>query len=266
MYVLTYDATVWANKETTDKIILLDGTPVTVEGNEYISSATVQPVGVLGVYYSEAKARKTGKAWLYDQLTGLGVQLHLPLPIQDGSETTEPDWRRSGWQWMADGSWDYTISDRSRDVGLTVIVTGRPVADEDEDEDDNDNDNDHGDDDDEYWDSDDTAEKQEYMLVGPVGRRRRVVKTGDDDKEEEKEEKEEKEEADGEGAGDSNTGGGDGVGAIREEEHGNTEREGDDLDIYWDQNSNEGDLEGSDAPANEIEEAAENKMKEVSEE
>lgn len=109
---------------------------------------------------------------------------------------------------MADGSWGYTVSDRARDVGLTVIVTGRPVADEDEDEDEDDNDNDDhdhdhdDDDDDEYRDSDDDAGKQEYMLVGPVGRRRRVVKTGDDDKEEEKEEKEE---ADGEGAGDSNT-------------------------------------------------------------
>lgn len=275
VYVLMYNATVWAHDETTDKITLMDGTPITVEGNEYISPATVQPVGVLGVYYSEAKARKAGKAWLYDQLTGLGVQLHLPLPIQDGSETTEPDWRRSGWQRTADGSWGYTVSDFSpRHVALTVLVTGRPVADEDGDDDD----------DDEYHDSDDDAGKQEYLLVGPVGRRRRVVKTGNDNKEEKEEKKEEKkeeekeekkeekekkekekekEEADGEGVGDSTAGGGVGAGAAREEEKGDAEREGDDMDIYWDQNSDEGDLEVSDASGNEMEEAVENKMEEV---
>lgn len=48
-----------------------------------------------------------------------------------------------------------------------------------------------------------------------------------------------------------------GAGAAEEEE------KGDDLDVYWDQNSNKGDLEGSDASENEMEQAVENEMEEA---
>ena len=239
-YVLTYDATIWAHDETTDKITLLDGTPITVAVNEYISAATVQPVGVLGVYFSEAKARKTGKAWLYDQLMGLGFHVHLPLPTHDGSESTEPDWRKSEWRRTADGSWGYSISDYSpRMLALIVHVTEQTaVADEDDD------------DDVEYRDSDDDAGRQEYVLVGPVGRRKRVAKTWSD------EEEEEEEEADGEETVDTDANGDDGT---------IEEGEGDDLgmDMFWDQNSDEGDLEDSNVSESEMEEVAENETQEV---
>lgn len=146
VYVLTYDASVWPHKETTGRIYLLDGTLIKVKVKKHISPATVQPVGVLGVYSSEAQARKTGKAWLYDQLMGLGVQIHRPLPIQDNSEVTEPAWKKSGWVQMPDGNWGYTISDHSRWLGLTVHVTGKPVAKEGESEnkDENSDDEDEG--------------------------------------------------------------------------------------------------------------------------
>lgn len=155
VYVLLYNTTVWTHKETTGKNITLDGTPITVAVNEYISPATVQPVGVIGVYSSEEKAKKRGKWWLYDQLMDLRVKLHLPLPDEDGSEATESDWRTSGWRGTADGSWRYTLSNHSRDIGLTVLVAGRPVVDENNDDDDDDGGGDV--DDDEYRDSDDDA-------------------------------------------------------------------------------------------------------------
>ncbi|KAL9130816.1 MAG: hypothetical protein Q9175_006926 [Cornicularia normoerica] len=109
--------------ETVDKITLRNGTPITVSGYEYTSPNTVQPCGVLAVYLSEAKARKEGKEWLYGQLKALGVGIDLPPPMQDGSECTEADWRRSGWRRTADGSWGYSISDYSlRKLALVVYL------------------------------------------------------------------------------------------------------------------------------------------------
>ena len=199
MFVLTYDATLWANDETTDSITLLDGTPITVAVNEYISPARVQPVGVLGVYSTEAKARRVGKAWLYDHLTGLGENVHMPLPIQDGNILSEPDWRKSLWRRLADGSLGYSISDYSRMVALIVHVTEKDVV-LDDGGDDDDDDDDVADDDgdygyvEEYGNSDDDAGEQVYRLVGPLGRRRRVLNTSEDDDEEDGEEAEGEEE------------------------------------------------------------------------
>ena len=256
MYVLTYNATIWAHEDTTDKITLLDRTPITVEPNEYISPATLQPVGVLGIYFSEAKARRTGKAWLYDQLMGLGEEVHLPLPTQDGSECTEPDWRKSGWQRMADGSWGYSISDYSpRSLALAVHVTEKSAIAADDD-----------DANEEYWDSDNDFGKQRYKLVGPVGSRKRVVRTDEDEDDEEEEgedeEDDESEETETEyqdadaGEGDGNTEGVD---------NRDAEGERDDMDMaeYWDHRSSDGDLGGSSDEEGRKSDGVEEEMEEV---
>lgn len=151
----------WAHKETTDKITLLDVIPIAVSVNEAISPVTVQPVRLLGTYLSEAKARTVGKLWVYGQLMGLGIDIDLPLPTQDGSECTEPAWRKSGWRRTADGSWGYSISDfSSRNRALIAYVTESVMDDFDAEE--------------EYQDSDDKAEDQKFVLVGPAGSRKRV--------------------------------------------------------------------------------------------
>ena len=119
----------------------------------------IQPCGTLGVYLTEAKAKRVGKKWLYDQLLRLGVK--LPLEMQDGSEWKNPVWMKSGWGRTADGSWGYTISDCSpRNRLLVVIVSERTVDGSDSEE--------------EHEDSDDDTEKPQYMLVGPPGSRKRV--------------------------------------------------------------------------------------------
>ena len=111
------------------------------------------------MYLTEAKAKRVGKKWLYDQLLRLGVE--LPLEMQDGSEWNEPVWMKSGWGRTADGSWGYTISDCSpRNRLLVVIVSERTVDESDSEE--------------EYEDSDDDTEKPQYMLVGPPSSRKRV--------------------------------------------------------------------------------------------
>ena len=80
----------WAHKETTYKITLLDRTPIAVSVNDNISPVTVQPVGLLDTYQSEVNTRIIGKLWVYGQLMGLGLDIDLPLLTQDGSECTEP--------------------------------------------------------------------------------------------------------------------------------------------------------------------------------
>lgn len=130
--------------------------------NDNISPVTVQPVGLLDTYQSEAKARIIGKLWVYGQLMGLGVDIDLPLLTQDGSECTEPAWRKSGWRQTADGSWGYSISDfSSRNHALIVYVTESVMDDFDAEE--------------EYQDSDGEAGDQKHVLVGPSGSRKRVV-------------------------------------------------------------------------------------------
>lgn len=127
-----------------DKVTLLDGTPIFVAVNDDVSPTAVQPCGVLGTYLSEAKARKIGKAWIYDQLMDLGVHIDLPLPTQDGYVRTEAAWRRSEWRRTADGSWGYSISDYSPSwLALVVYITERVIDDSDDEE--------------EYQDSDDEA-------------------------------------------------------------------------------------------------------------
>ena len=180
VYVLTYDATLWAHKDTTDSITLLNGKPILVtwiedrlttqhltlthKGSPRVSWSQdslkkIQPCGTLGVYLSEAKAKRVGKKWLYDQLLRLGVE--LPIEMQDGSQWKEPVWMKSGWGRTADGSWGYTISDCSpRNRLLVVIVSERTVDDSDSEE--------------EHEDSDDNTEKPQYKLVGPPGSRKRV--------------------------------------------------------------------------------------------
>ena len=256
MYVLTYDATIWAHDDTTDKITLLDGTPITVDANEYVSPATLQPVGVLGIYFSEAKARRTGKAWLYDQLMGLGEEVHLPLPIQDGSECTEPDWRKSGWQRMADGSWGYSISDYSpRMLALAVHVTEKcAIADDDDDVDE------------EYKDSDDDYGKQRYKLVGPVGSRKRVVRTDEDEDDEEEEgEDEEDDESEETETEDQDADAGEGDGNTKEVDNRDAEGEGDDMDMaeYWEQRNSDVELGGSSEEEGETDDGDKEEMEEL---
>ena len=256
MYVLTYDATIWAHDDTTDKITLLDGTPITVAANEYISPATLKPVGVLGIYFSEAKARRTGKAWLYDQLMGLGEEVHLPLPTQDGSECTEPDWRKSEWQRMADGSWGYSISDYSpRMLALAVHVTEKcAIADDDDDVDE------------EYNDSDDDYGKQRYKLVGPVGSRKRVVRTDEDEDDEEEEGEDEEDDGSEETeTEDQDADAGEGDGNTKEVDNRDAEDERDDMDMaeYWDQRNSDGDLGGSSEEEGETDDGAKEEMEKL---
>ena len=180
VYVLTYDATLWAHKDTTDSITLLNGQPILVtwikdrlttqhytltqEGSPQLSWSKdglkqMQPCGTLGVYSTEAKAKRVGKKWLYDQLLRLGVK--LPLQMQDGWEWNEPVWMKSGWGRTADGSWGYTISDCCPRNRLLVVIVSERTVDESNSEE-------------EHEDSDDNAEKPQYMLVGPPGSRKRV--------------------------------------------------------------------------------------------
>ena len=180
VYVLTYDATLWAHKDTTDSITLLNGQPILVtwikdrltsqhytltqEGSPQLSWSKdglkkMQPCGTLGVYSTEAKAKRVGKKWLYDQLLRLGVK--LPLQMQDGWEWNEPVWMKSGWGRTADGSWGYTISDCCPRNRLLVVIVSERTVDESDSEEENE-------------DSDDNAEKPQYMLVGPPGSRKRV--------------------------------------------------------------------------------------------
>ena len=241
VYVLTYDAALWAHKDTTDSITLLNGKAILVtwiedrlttqhftlthEGSPRLSWSQdslkkMQPCGTLGVYLTEAKAKRVGKKWLYDQLLRLGVE--LPLEMQDGSQWNEPVWMKSGWGRTADGSWGYTISDCSpRNRLLVVIVSERTVDGSDSEE--------------EHEDSDDDTEKPQYMLVGPPGSRKRVrVKPekgqesgghvsqdtdgGDSSAEEEDSDQEDETES-------QDTDGGDDIAGEREDESGEAEHE-----------------------------------------
>lgn len=199
VHVLSYDATCWAEDGNIDQITLLDGTPIFIAITEYNSPAAVQPSGILGVYLFETKAKKIGKAWLYDQLRSLGEDLNLPLPVQDGFQCTEPTWKRSEWRLTADGSWGYSISNYSpRGLALVVRVTEKVVVvdddvDEDDDDkgeyrdsddDDDDNDDNDGESSDAEEESGDDAEKREYKIVGRKWSRKRVVKRSEDQEEE----------------------------------------------------------------------------------
>ena len=182
VYVLTYDAALWAHEDTTESITLLNGQPILVSWSEdrvttqrftltYKGSPRlswskdslkrIQPCGTLGVYLTEAKAKRVGKQWLYDQLLRLGAYIEMPLQLQDGSECEEPVWKKSGWRRTANGIWAYSISDYSpRKLLLVVHVSERTVDESDSEE--------------EHEDSDDNAEEPTYVLVGPPGSRKRV--------------------------------------------------------------------------------------------
>ena len=175
------------------------------------------------MYLSEAKAKRIGKKWLYDQLIRLGVE--MPLEMQDGSEWKKPVWMKSGWGRTADGSWGYAISDCSpRNRLLVVIVSERTVDESDSEE--------------EHEDSDDNTEKPQYMLVGPPGSRKRVrvkpekgqesggqagQRTDDGDSS-----AEEEEDSDQEDEGESHTDGGDDIAGERENESGEGESDQED--------------------------------------
>ena len=85
------------------------------------------------------------------------ISIDSPLSIQDGLGCTGLEWKRSRWQRTADGSWGYSISEYSSTIHtLIVSVTERVVDDSSAEE--------------VCQDSDD-----DFILVGPVGRRKRVA-------------------------------------------------------------------------------------------
>ena len=111
-------------------------------------------------------------------------------------------------------------------------------------------------DDGEYRYSDDDAGKQRYKLVGPIGRRKRVVKTGED------EDEEEEKEADGDGADDGDANAEEVEKENVKGKNGDTKDGRDNLDMaeFWNETGSDEDLEGSDLDEMEIEEAAEKEM------
>ena len=180
VYVLAYDATLWAHEDTTESITLLDGQLILVSGSEdelttqrftltcngspifsWSEDILVKSQGTLGVYLAEAEAKRVGEQWLHDQLFRFRADIELPLKVQDGSEWEEPVWMKSGLRRTANDSWEYSISHCCpRNLLLVVHVSERTVGESDPEE--------------EHEDSDDNAEKPTYVLVGPPGCRKRV--------------------------------------------------------------------------------------------
>lgn len=158
VHVLIYDASIWGHEQIT----LLDGTSINVTAGDHTMPHTIQPCGVLGVHSSEAKAKRVGKAWLYSQLMALGVPVDMPLPYQDAVEYPDVYWKKTGWKRTADGSLGYSISDYSPKMAALSVYVSERVVDGSYDE--------EGD-----QDSSDEEGNQRYVLVGPLGRRNRVL-------------------------------------------------------------------------------------------
>ena len=128
VYVLMYSVTMCHPNETDDE----GPHEVDDEADDGITRRG-EPCGVVGVFLSEAQAKRVGKKWLYDHFRSLRVVVGFPLPIQDESEWTEPVWKRSGWRHTAGGSWVYSISAPLQEWhDLVVLVTEKRIQGNDE--------------------------------------------------------------------------------------------------------------------------------------
>ena len=122
-YVVTYDAAEFEHETTTPFI--------TIPGRRELVKIKDERTGVLGVFSSKDRAKSKGREWLYEQLSRLNDQPHLPLRHRVENEFIyrphSGTWRRTGW--IGD---KYTILDKGRwherwendyvDVSLSVLI------------------------------------------------------------------------------------------------------------------------------------------------
>ncbi len=142
MFILKYDALSFELHGDEETLITVSGRSV---------DARNEPMGALGIFRSETRAKTVGREWLYNQMDG---ELWRPVPYEwDELETPPGSWIRSGNEHSGWVDGDYTLTDlgRTTSSGFNVALTVRIEA----------HDVDGGEDDEEMGEEEESGDEEE---------------------------------------------------------------------------------------------------------